>query len=761
MSSRLKTSFLTYRDDQINASKASRLCVYRYPLETLGKQFWDWMEQTDSQLSRSSYPYYLHSPSKNLYVALENDGLPLPKITAKDGTELIAEKVEYEPRHNPIWLRLILRMIGHELGMTKGYRALGKPMLKLAEWGGKTPGFEAIDIDTQVWQRSDKVTTEVSIKFDNVRLKKLGEDDKKNGKIWCYGKDGWLARWFPGEEEYGVLYQELKKAKGSRKNRPFLNLKSDKLLTTSRGYFLGKLVAEFQNKAAEYGFPLKQDELKLDKYASFHRPDKGKRMKSLPLLEYKVYVVDARENLDIEMEDIIAWFSRLLSGEGLEIELISFPKQPHNLNDLVLEPNSRYLVVLDQRQGLPQDPYELTSRFAKETAVQHVIINPHEIGDVEVEKWFETNSDGTVIGVAEDYFDYDFSLLESHSSAVALRLVVCAKELHFKQLMRDKSATIEQYLPFQSDLLTDITLISNGHLLSFYGSRPVIFPFKLSDPDVLAQINQHLSNHDISADALIASAFENWPYGFSPEEKYRNNPDKFLKRMTFFLKGKGTILLQNPGHISPVLTPDGIEGVLQLLKNKKAKRLPKEWLIPESAGQSSFETDLDRIFKDSVKKNERLKFQSILIQLVDKWNLLIRQLPHNKVLSQNELRPQFNKIIEDVIGGDRKMLGWWWRFLSSILNYDVYDPRVWLREIPGLKDIWYDSERGYYLVGDLNNLNVEIERQPSISRWHAMRGQANPSVLMPYLDVDFIRVGQFAGRVFPHMLIRCHEEMSS
>ncbi len=756
----LRISSLTYRDDQIDSERAGWLVVYRYPLSKAVMKHWEWIEVLDESLSEASYPYYMSGG--NLYVALTKEGEPLPVIKTRDNTILEPERVQYSPELNPVWLKLLLRQIGHKTGHTRGFRALGKPLLKIKEWGGKNPGIEAIDVEGSVRQRCDGNTTEVTIKFSNVALRQLAPEAPRTGKLWMRNKDKGLDRWFPGKDERGVLFQEIRKSKGTRKQRPFIDLKTPDGLRSSRSFLIQQTIQSFVEVAQQYGFPLSPETLHLERYPSEHKPDKHNRLRSLPVEQFEVTLVDARENLDTPIEELRDWLGGLLLQEGLKVDLKLMQDQPENLAHLSLAPNQRYLVVLDQGKDLPQDPYEYTGRFSQSCAVQHIILNPHELDDeTSVDQWFTMDDHGHITEVYADYFDYTLEQLKEQASFVALKLVVAIKELHFKQLLRDTSAKISEYLPKQAHLLNGLTLISEGYLFTVDKDRPVILPFVLSDPQALDQLDAALSKHSVNCQELMGLVVEQWPYSFGPEEAILKDVDGFIRRQVFVLRDQDTILVQSPGNNTPLIMPDGIDQLIPVLEGRKNKFATSSWLLPTGYENSLTKDFVQSLFADSSTETQQSKLVTNLPKLCQDWQQTVHAHLGHERIAFDPLRKALNDKSTAYLGGDKKVLGMWWFALSKLIDRPVYDPRSWLRKIPGLQAVWFDPELGYYLVGDLNNLNLTLHRQPSVYRWHALRGEVNPEMLMPLLDVDFIRIGQFAGRVFPRIFIRCYEESLS
>lgn len=52
-----------------------------------------------------------------------------------------------------------------------------------------------------------------------------------------------------------------------------------------------------------------------------------------------------------------------------------------------------------------------------------------------------------------------------------------------------------------------------------------------------------------------------------------------------------------------------------------------------------------------------------------------------------------------------------------------------------MQHLWFDKERGYYIVGSLAAPNNKLMRQPSIRQWHILCGGMNVELLSDLLDV--------------------------
>lgn len=765
----LKTSLLTYRDDLIDADRARLLPVYLYPLHMVNVKSWQWRECLDSQLSSHSSPYYVQGT--RLYVALNNESDRLPIIKAADGTELGPERLEYAPVHNPIWLKLLLRRVGHQAGKMRGYRALGKPLLKIDEWAGANPGVEAIDIDGNVRQRRDQCTTEVQLSFSNVTLRKLKEDDNRRGRLWSRGQDGWFCRWFADQreeqhQEHSVLYREAPKAKNTRKQRPFLDLTAPQKLNASRSYFIQQFVEAYMESAQAYGFPLQAEVLNITQYAHRHRANNKKRLASLPLANFAVTLIDARENIDIPFRDIHAFLQPLLAQQGIDVTLLLPTKTAKNLQNIFFLPQQRYLVVLDQGKGLPHDPYLITQQkmhAVPSCALQHLIINPHEMNDnSQTEQWFTRDAEDNIIEVQDDYYDYQLDDLKQHAGSLAIKLAVCIKELHFKQLMRDPRARISDYLPQHAAHLSEISLIAEGCLFTVQDDRPLVVPLTLSDPIQLARCNAILARHHLDCAQLLQQLITHWPYGFGPQSEIANDVDKFIKRQVILLQGNTHIFLQSPQQHTPMLTPKGLTELMPLLIGRQQSYPLSSWRLPSEYRDKPSPLALRELLVtgSSTTDNALHKLLLHLPQLCRDWQYVIAQHNGQSMISFDPLRKAFNDQAKHCVGGDKQVLGLWWQWLSATLDRPVYEPRVWLRTVPGLSGLWLDEEQGVYLVGELSALKLTLTRQPSIYRWHTLRGQLNADTLMPLLDVDFVRMGSLAGRVYPHLFIRLFYELN-
>lgn len=762
---KLNTSLLMYRDHDIDAKRAAQLVVYRYHLAMVGVKFWQWRECFDPQLSGHSYPYYLQGDS--LYVAVIHSTDRPPTIKAVDGTLLEGERVAYAPEYNPVWLKLILRRIGHQTGKTIGYRALGKPLLTLAEWGGVNPGVEAIDLDVRVRQRRDQCTTEVYLNINNVLLRKLTPQDPRRGPLWSRAQDGWFSRWFSGHKsaQATVLYGEIKKSKHRRKLRPFLDLTSPNNLATSRSYFIQQVVANFIEAAQYYGFALHTEVLTIEPHPH-HRSRKSRRFASLPLANFAVTLIDARENIEIPLSQLQAFLQPLLQQQGLDIELQLPSASANNLHDIQFLPQQRYLVILDQGKGLPEDPYLITQQKMQHQpscAIQHLIINPYEMDDsINTELWFTRDQDDNIIEVQDAYYDYEFSQLLKCADTLAIKLAVCVKELHFKQLMRDPSTRISQYLPQHAAHLSNISLITHGCLFTVEEDRPVVIPITFSDPELLEQGNCVLARHGIDYPQLLQLLITHWPYHFGPQQDIQRNVDKFIKAQTLVMQGTQNIYLQSPQQHTPTLTPAGLASLGPLLAGRKEAYSLARWRLPGERQELPSLPALRQLLVtgDQVTDQALLKLQHHLPRLCQYWQQVTSQSAGHSKVRFDPLRKAFNELAKQSGVSDKKLLGLWWQWLSATIQIPVYDPRVWLRQVPGLTGLWFDAEQGVYLVGELGNLKLKLIRQPSIYRWHALRGELNGDTLMPLLDVDFVRMGSLAGRVYPHLFIRLFLELS-
>lgn len=765
----LKTSLLTYRDDLVDADRARLLPVYLYPLHMVNVKPWQWRECLDLQLSNHSYPYYVQGT--RLYVALNNESDRLPIIKAADGTELGPERLVYAAVHNPIWLKLILRRVGHQAGKTQGYRALGKPLLMLDEWAGPNPGVDAIDIEGYVRQRRDKCTTEVQLSVSNVTLRKLKEDDNRRGKLWCRSQDGWFSRWFSSQgsqpqSPLPVLYREAKKAKNTRKQRPFLDLTAPQQFNASRSYVTQQFVEAYIESAQGYGFPLQAEVLNITQYAHRHRGNNKKRLVSLPLANFAVTLIDARENIDIPFRDIHAFLQPLLAQQGIDVTLLLPAKTSKNLQDICFLPQQRYLVVLDQGKGLPHDPYLITQQkmhAVPSCAVQHLIINPHEINDNgQLEQWLTRDAEDDIIAVQDAYYDYQLDDLIQCAASVAIKLAVCIKELHFKQLMRDTQAHISDYLPQHAAHLSDISLIAEGCLFTVQDDRPLVVPLTLTDPSQLARCNAILARHHLDCAQLLQRLITHWPYGFGPQAAITDDVDKFIKSQVILLQGNTHIFLQSPQQYTPILTPEGLTYLIPLLNGRTQSYPLSSWRLPSEYRDQPSPLTLRELLVtgSSTTDNALNKLLLHLPQLCRDWQQIIAQHKGQSMISFDPLRKAFNDQAKHCVGGDKQILGLWWQWLSATLDRPVYEPRVWLRTVPGLSGLWLDEEQGVYLVGELSGLKLILTRQPSIYRWHTLRGQLNADTLMPLLDVDFVRMGSLAGRVYPHLFIRLFNELN-
>lgn len=183
-------------------------------------------------------------------------------------------------------------------------------------------------------------------------------------------------------------------------------------------------------------------------------------------------------------------------------------------------------------------------------------------------------------------------------------------------------------------------------------------------------------------------------------------------------------MLQNPSNSTPLLLPEGITDLIPLLENRTRQFGVASWMLPTDYENRLHQKFIEDVLPNTITATQLDKLVRNIASLCREWQLLVHSNLSLGKINYNTLRKAFNERAKKHIGGDSVIRGYWWLILSKLIGRAVYEPRQWLREVPGLKGLWFDSEQGYYLAGDLNNLNHTIARQPSVYRWHALRGKS-------------------------------------
>src|SRR5690606_13386614 len=109
---------------------------------------------------------------------------------------------------------------------------------------------------------------------------------------------------------------------------------------------------------------------------------------------------------------------------------------------------------------------------------------------------------------------------------------------------------------------------------------------------------------------------------------------------------------------------------------------------------------------------------------------------------------------------DTAIVSCWDSVLGYYFDRPLTDVKRWIKQIPGVRRIWFDVKQGYCVVGGLEDPQYQLMRQPSIRQWHALQGDLNIDLLRDLLDVDWVRVNQLAGNPCVASLIRRWQEIN-
>lgn len=58
----------------------------------------------------------------------------------------------------------------------------------------------------------------------------------------------------------------------------------------------------------------------------------------------------------------------------------------------------------------------------------------------------------------------------------------------------------------------------------------------------------------------------------------------------------------------------------------------------------------------------------------------------------------------------------------------------------------------------MGSIQTKMQRQPSILKYHALKGNVDTDMILKLVDVDFVRLNNYAGRIFPRVFARIHHE---
>ncbi|GAB6091579.1 hypothetical protein [Spirochaeta dissipatitropha] len=793
---KLRLSHMFYRDSEIDINMARQLTVLYYGLSK-GYKWKQWEKQLDEQLSdltetngRPLYPYLMRSyrGGFGLFVALESRNQQEPVIYNEDGVRLTGELVEYSPEHNPIWLRLIMRKSLAFQAHSRGSNTLGRPLLKIDEWNNANGhGVNAIAVDCRMQQLRDKETTEVVLFYENIPLREVFSDSPQydnSGPLWVYDDSGkMLVRWIPrkGVQHDGVVLRQIRKNANKRKTRPFINMNSAQEFMRSWPYILKPIQDALIKQAAEYGFYLQPKVLNLQKLkvnTNYKNISRTKSFTNLNL-DHPVDVLDLRFDQSLPAERIINVLTDVLQENGINAPLhllppIDPPDISRKIDQLQFADDQRVLVLLDQRPGVLDDHYEYTIKLRTRVACQHMNVNPHDLGAIDAvdDALLIETDEGLLLSEGSAYYRYTEAQYEGKEIRKQLGMItgIVLKELHLKHLLLNKQVKISTALPGESEVLTDrLAVVTNGYIFTVRDDRPVMVAFDPSAPASRFVCNKLLDPFSVSVEQLLALLKEKWPYNYRPEAVmagFGSQAEKmtsFAQRLTMVLhlpEGSDqptSIMIQDPGYETPNMLPDKLEETLQLLKQQKVKYSLHKWVLPE----------IDRVKETALtlEKKHQAKLDPCLSELVDCWKQAIESMQRDGMYEVAYYR--IKKVMRDIYGEkigkltDKRVISAWDNLVSRIFDRPLTDLRSWVREIPGIRSLWYDPDKHYYIVGSLTSPKKTLERQPSIRQWHALQGEININLLTGLIDVDWVRMNQLAGNPCVASLVKKWKECQS
>lgn len=785
----LPLSHLIYSDNEIDKDLADKLIVYHYPLQKSYK----WHENNqlknhiDESIDSRAYAYLMKSYDRKfgLYVAVESESDLLPNIVNSEGQTIQPERVYYHSELNAVWIRLIFRSLDVFKTQVQGTYLLGQPLIPIDSW---SKGIQGLSVDCRTQQLKDRQHTEVVLFHENRSLRIVDTEQqvtKASKPLWVQTKDKVLRRWYPNKEKKpdGILYKEINKIKNSRQQRPFLDLRSAENFSNSWPMILKPIQEDFIRLASKYGFKLKPKVLEMTPI-DIKTKAKSTRSKSKFTsinLSGEFHVLDLRVNTQVTTKQVLDVLDGLLQSKGLEVHwsVINLPNLD-SVASLVFEKWQRVLVLLDQRKGVESDRYIAMQSLLRQCAIQHLNINPYDIlvDPVEVGLLIESADEKDPVQLYIEperrYYRYEATQFETanYKKMLALKLEVALKELELKALLINDERRVSSTLAPQQGLSESCLVITLGYLFTVQNDRPVLIPFDPTEPELRRLADSYLARFQSSVNQLLQLLLEQWPYSYRPEEVlsyYSTSLAKqqaLAKRLTFILShsptGEISIMLQDPKYDRPHILPLGMEAVQQHLTKKSTTYLLQEWLLPEVSLLRDIASQLEQ--DGELKAVTVRRFCEALPDLVGLWQEEVLRLyqSNQSHASYDELKKAMmrNWLQRQNKQKDTAIVSCWDSVLGYYFDRPLTDVKRWIKQIPGVRRIWFDVKQGYCVVGGLEDPQYQLMRQPSIRQWHALQGDLNIDLLRDLLDVDWVRVNQLAGNPCVASLIRRWQEIN-
>lgn len=788
-----------YRPAQVNAELASQLVVYRYPLP-LGESVKSYQLHIEQQLAgyRSAFLMRTEAVPKGLFIAVHSEAEKPPKVFSADKDELIPERVHYADEYAPIWIRLIFRRMSAWGRRCSGYHKAGYPLLVIDSWQNKMKkGLETLRLDCASFEAGAEGVAHIVPFYAGVSLIGVLTDEAYDPKkeYWEYDKNKVLHRYIntPGVQAVKGLYR-VYKSKNKRIEPDFLDLTSAEKFKQSRPVILQEIVESFIEHAAMYGFTLQQQVLNLQPWiqrkTKYTSRSKGSAFNSITYAE-KVDVIDLRVGRRVSTETLLSLYQGWLVERNIPVQLQPLPDiNAETVAFYKPQSKQRILVLIDQIEGMENDLYQSTQILRKSCAVQHLQVNPNAVGTDPIKngllKEYEAEGRQVLMQVSDsEFFDYELEKLQDtktdgkkevkgkYRTTMEIKLDVVLKELEIKSLLFDKQAKISDVLKQQAQTLNSgFLLIADGHLFTAENDRPVIIPFYIQDTQMRALCDMQLERFDTSVLALVKLFSQKWPHFYQPIKFSDVMGDakklaSFQKNLVLLLhrdeSRKVSIVLREYGNMQRYIIPEGLSDTLARIESREMESSLQEWFIPTAKIEVLSALAAELVVENKLTAKAADDLVQVLVSLVDVWNQQLKVL--NEKNSYAIAYPELKKTVLTSFREktQKKTSTTFIKALDVLLTRyfkrSLRDPRVWLRTVPGLRNMYFDQEQNFFMVGTIVNLNTKLARQPSIRQWHALQGSVDVDLIFSLLDADWVRMNQLPGNPYPMMLIKRWSEV--
>lgn len=305
--------------------------------------------------------------------------------------------------------------------------------------------------------------------------------------------------------------------------------------------------------------------------------------------------------------------------------------------------------------------------------------------------------------------------------------------------------------------LENLTLLHRQYLLAV--RKGCVHVYSLAEESQRAEAEKCLNDVGWDLGKLIMSVLDQWPFG--PHFVNIEDPgkiDTFSKKLTVMVSPEGDVVaLQHDIKQIAFPLPDIEKKLLTQVQNRSLKLQPEQWVVdPEQLGNKAQTKILLQKLQDKFKDNDVKWFLDALPDLVEKWNKRVNvhyckepqtKLKLNQIMKTNDPKQD----IFDHLAPTKR--GIFQIGLGALLNMDFADPRRLLRN-SGFQGIWLDQKNKLIIIGSKQGLQNKLTRKPSCLHFGIIEGNWDPDFIVSLLDVDFIRINQYAGHLFPTVWIR-------